>query len=85
MIRELKESIPGLETVSESPLKNAERFCQASEHPLMLTLKAILAEEEEKVAHPTISPCWWHHQNCYWDDHLRVVLQRSSIWTRIFL
>ena len=48
---------------------------------MMLTLKSY-PEEEEKVAHPTISP--WHHQNCYRADHLRV-LQRSSIQTRQFM
>ena len=81
MIHALEESISGFETVSESPLENAEWLCQISEHPLMLTLKSY-PDEEEKVAHPTISP--WHHQNCYWADHLGV-LQRSSIQTRQFM
>ena len=79
MIHELEESISGFETASESPLRNAEWCCQISEHPLMLTLKSY-PEEEEKVAHPTISP--WHHQNFYRADHLGARLQCSSIQTR---
>ena len=81
MIHALEESISGFETVSESPLKNAEWYCQISEHALMLTLKSY-PKEQEKFAHPTISP--WHHQNRYQADHLGVI-QHSSIQTRRFL